>query len=56
MQFQLIEFKRLKKTQDAGKIIADVAHLAAEHRLSLDLVEDVVLADLLGEQPLALKG
>ncbi len=50
------QFKRLKKTQDAGKIIADVAHLAAEHRLSLDLVEDVVLADLLGEQPLALKG
>ena len=50
------QFKRLKKMQDAGKIIADVAATAGEHGLSLTLVEDVVLNDLLGEQPLGLKG
>jgi heterodisulfide reductase subunit D len=50
------QFKRLKKLQDAGKILADVADLAREHRLPLDLVEDVVLGDLLGEQPLELGG
>ncbi len=48
------QFKRLKKLQDAGKILEDVADLAREHRLPLDLVEDVVLGDLLGEQPLEL--
>ena len=48
------QFKRLKKMQDAGRIMADVADLAREHRLPLDLVEDVVLGDLLGEQPLPL--
>jgi heterodisulfide reductase subunit D len=50
------QFKRLKKLQDAGRIMADVADLAREHRLPLDLVEDVVLSDLLGEQPLELTG
>ena len=50
------QFKRLKKLQDAGRILADVADLAREHRLPLDLVEDVVLGDLLGEQPLELTG
>lgn len=49
------QFKRLKKLQDAGKILEDVADLAREHRLPLDLVEDVVLGDLLGEQPLELR-
>ena len=49
------QFKRLKKLQDAGKIMEDVAELAREHRLPLDLVEDVVLADLLAEQPLGLR-
>ncbi|MGE0629446.1 MAG: heterodisulfide reductase-related iron-sulfur binding cluster [Hyphomicrobiaceae bacterium] len=48
------QFKRLKMMQDAGAIVADVAGMAAEHRLPLDLVEDVVLGDLLGEQPLPL--
>jgi Fe-S oxidoreductase len=48
------QFKRLKKLQDAGKILEDVADLAREHRLPLDLVEDVVLGELLGEQPLEL--
>ena len=44
-------FKRLKKLQDAGAILGDVAALAREHNLSLDLVEDVVLGELLSEQP-----
>ncbi len=44
-------FKRLKKLQDASAILADIADLAREHNLPLDLVEDVVLGDLLGEQP-----
>ena len=48
------QFKRLKKLQDASAIMADVADLAREHRLPLDLVEDVVLGDLLGEQPFEL--
>ena len=47
-------FKRLKKMQDAGAILADVAELAREHRLPLDLVEDVVMSELLAEQPLEL--
>ena len=47
-------FKRLKKMQDVNAILADVADLAAEHRLRLDDVEDVVLRELLAEQPLAL--
>jgi Fe-S oxidoreductase len=47
-------FKRLKTMQDAGAILADVADLAREHRLSLDVVEDVVLNELLAEQPLEL--
>ncbi len=50
------QFKRLKKLQDASAIMADVADLAREHRLPLDLVQDVVLGDLLGEQPLELEG
>jgi Fe-S oxidoreductase len=49
------QFKRLKKMQDASAILSDVAGLAAQHQLPLELVEDVVLTDVLGEQPLALK-
>lgn len=48
------QFKRLKKLQDASAILSDVADLAREHRLPLALVEDVVLGELLGEQPLPL--
>ena len=48
-------FKRLKKLQDANAILADVADLAKAHNLPLDLVQDVVLGELLAEQPLALK-
>ena len=48
-------FKRLKKLQDANAILADVAELAKAHNLSLDLVQDVVLGELLAEQPLELR-
>jgi heterodisulfide reductase subunit D len=47
-------FKRLKKMQDVNAILADVADLAAEHNLRLGDVEDVVLKELLAEQPLPL--
>ncbi len=47
-------FKRLKKLQDANAILADVADLAREHNLPLDLVQDVVLGELLAEQPFEL--
>ena len=47
-------FKRLKKMQDVNAILADVADLAAAHRMRLEDVEDVVLAELLAEQPLEL--
>ncbi len=47
-------FKRLKKIQDANAILTDVADLAAVHRLPLEVVQDVVLEELLGEQPLPL--
>jgi Fe-S oxidoreductase len=49
-------FKRLKKLQDANSILADVADLAKAHNLPLDLVQDVVLGELLAEQPYELKG
>jgi hypothetical protein len=49
-------FKRLKKLQDANAILADVADLAKAHNLPLDLVQDVVLGELLAEQPYELKG
>ena len=48
-------FKRLKKLQDANAILADVADLARQHNLPLDLVQDVVLGELLAEQPLELQ-
>lgn len=49
------QFKRLKKLQDASAVMADIADLAREHRLSLEAVEDVVLGEFLGEQPLELR-
>lgn len=48
------QFKRLKKMQDVGAILADVADLAATNRMRLDDVEDVILNELLAEQPLEL--
>jgi heterodisulfide reductase subunit D len=47
-------FKRLKKTQDAAAVLADVAGLMQEHGLKLDDVREIVDRDLFGEQPLPL--
>lgn len=49
-------FKRLKTMQDVDAILADVADLAATHGLKLDEVRSVIARDLLGEQPLPLRG
>ena len=48
-------FKRLKKMQDVNAILADVADLANQHHMRLEDVEDVVLRELLAEQPLELR-
>lgn len=48
-------FKRLKMMQDVDAIVADVADLAEQSGLKLDHVRDVVIRDLLGEQPLPLE-
>lgn len=47
-------FKRLKMMQDIDKILVDVAPMLATHGLDLEEARDVVLRDMLGEQPLAL--
>ena len=49
-------FKRLKKMQDADAILADVMDLVEKHGLALDEVRAVIEKDLLGEQPLPLRG
>jgi len=49
-------FKRLKKMQDADAILADVMDLVEKHGLALEDVRAVIEKDLLGEQPLPLKG
>ena len=49
-------FKRLKLLQDADAIMADVMDLAQTHGLDLDEVRAVVTRDMLGEQPLPLRG
>lgn len=49
-------FKRLKKMQDVDAILADVADLVAQHGLALEEVRAVIEKDLLGEQPLPLRG
>ena len=48
-------FKRLKLMQDVDAILADRAALLDGHRLDLDEARDVILADMLGEQPLPLR-
>jgi heterodisulfide reductase subunit D len=48
-------FKRLKLMQDVDAIIAEAAPMIALHDLDLDEVRGVVLADVLGEQALALR-
>jgi len=49
-------FKRLKKMQDADAILADVMDLVEQHGLALEEVRAVIEKDLLGEQPLPLRG
>ena len=49
-------FKRLKKMQDADAVMADVMDLVEAHGLGLDEVRAVIAKDLLGEQPLPLRG
>lgn len=49
-------FKRLKVMQDVDAILADSAELIALNGLDLEEARDVVLRDLLGEQPLPLAG
>jgi heterodisulfide reductase subunit D len=47
-------FKRLKLMQDVDAILAEAAPMIETHHLDLDEVRGVILADMLGEQPLAL--
>lgn len=49
-------FKRLKKMQDTDAILADVMDLVEQHGLALEEVRAVIEKDLLGEQPLPLRG
>ncbi len=47
-------FKRLKLMQDVDAIVADAQDLIKTYGLDLEEVRDVILKDLLGEQPLPL--
>jgi heterodisulfide reductase subunit D len=49
-------FKRLKIMQDVDAILLDAAPLIETNGLDLDEARDVVLRDMLGEQPLPLGG
>jgi heterodisulfide reductase subunit D len=49
-------FKRLKIMQDVDAILQDQAQLIETNGLDLDEAQDVILRDMLGEQPLALSG
>ena len=49
-------FKRLKRMQDTDAILADVMDLVEQHGLALEEVRAVIEKDLLGEQPLPLRG
>jgi heterodisulfide reductase subunit D len=48
-------YKRLKIMQDAAAIVADCRDLIEQHDLDPDMVRDVVMKTLLGDQPLPLK-
>jgi heterodisulfide reductase subunit D len=50
------DFKRLKKMQDLDAVLADVEDLAKAYGLHPQDVREVVAKELLGEQPLALRG
>jgi heterodisulfide reductase subunit D len=47
-------FKRLKIMQDVDAILLDAAPLIETNGLDLDEARDVILRDMLGEQPLPL--
>jgi heterodisulfide reductase subunit D len=47
-------FKRLKIMQDVDAILLDTAPLIETNGLDLDEARDVILRDMLGEQPLPL--
>ncbi|MDR3533336.1 MAG: (Fe-S)-binding protein [Rhodopila sp.] len=49
-------FKRLKIMQDVDAILQDAAPMIATNHLDLDEARDVILRDMLGEQPLPLFG
>ncbi len=49
-------FKRLKMLQDVDAVIADSQDLIAAHGLDLEEVRSVILEDMLGDQPLPLRG
>ncbi len=47
-------FKRLKIMQDVDAVLQDAASMIETHKLDLDEARDVILRDMLGEQPLSL--
>jgi Fe-S oxidoreductase len=49
-------FKRLKMLQDVDAVIADSQDLIATHGLDLEEVRSVILEDMMGDQPLPLRG
>lgn len=49
-------FKRLKLMQDVDAVLAEAAPLIEANRLDLEEARTVVLRDMLGEQPLPLRG
>ena len=49
-------FKRLKIMQDVDAILLDAADMVETHALDLEEARDVILRDMIGEQPLPLRG
>ena len=49
-------FKRLRKMRGTDAILADVMDLVETHGLALVEVREVIEKELLGEQPLPLRG
>jgi len=49
-------FKRLKLLQDIDAILAEVKPMIETHGLDLDEARAIVLSEMLGEQPLPLRG
>jgi hypothetical protein len=49
-------FKRLKIMQDADAILLDSASMIETNGVDLEEARDVILRDMLGEQPLPLSG